>query len=58
MIFLQQKHYFKEHFYEKDNSSLSLSLASSLLHAEDNGFFVSAGYQIGEAVQMVKNTVN
>ncbi|PDX07255.1 Hop family adhesin SabA/HopD, partial [Helicobacter pylori] len=35
---------------------LSLSLASSLLNAEDNGFFVSAGYQIGEAVQMVKNT--
>ncbi|WRG13248.1 Hop family adhesin SabA [Helicobacter pylori] len=54
MIFLQQEHYFKEHFYEKDNSTLSLS--SSLLHAEDNGFFVSAGYQIGEAVQMVKNT--
>ncbi|WRG94801.1 Hop family adhesin SabA [Helicobacter pylori] len=36
--------------------TLSLSLASSLLRAEDNGFFVSAGYQIGEAVQMVKNT--
>ncbi|MFT2697284.1 outer membrane protein, partial [Helicobacter pylori] len=35
---------------------LSLSLAASLLFAEDNGFFVSAGYQIGEAVQMVKNT--
>ncbi|WQR97039.1 Hop family adhesin SabA [Helicobacter pylori] len=35
---------------------LSLSLASSLLNAEDNGFFVSAGYQIGEASQMVKNT--
>ncbi|WP_229764895.1 outer membrane protein [Helicobacter pylori] len=35
---------------------LSLSLAASLLCAEDNGFFVSAGYQIGEAVQMVKNT--
>ncbi|MGL2709543.1 Hop family adhesin SabA [Helicobacter pylori] len=35
---------------------LSLSLASSLLNAEDSGFFVSAGYQIGEAVQMVKNT--
>ncbi|GAA7777070.1 outer membrane protein [Helicobacter pylori] len=35
---------------------LSLSLASSLLRAEDNGFFVSVGYQIGEAVQMVKNT--
>ncbi|EMH24335.1 Hop family adhesin SabA, partial [Helicobacter pylori] len=26
------------------------------LHAEDNGFFIGAGYQIGEAVQMVKNT--
>ncbi|WRA21083.1 outer membrane protein [Helicobacter pylori] len=36
--------------------SLSLSLAVSSLHAEDNGFFVGAGYQIGEAVQMVKNT--
>ncbi len=36
--------------------SLSLSLAVSSLHAEDNGFFVSAGYQIGEAVQTVKNT--
>ncbi|KOS33214.1 hypothetical protein AM497_04535 [Helicobacter pylori] len=36
--------------------TLSLSLASSLLNAEDNGFFVSVGYQIGEAVQMVKNT--
>ncbi|GHR00076.1 Hop family adhesin SabA [Helicobacter pylori] len=36
--------------------SLSLSLAVSSLHAEDNGFFVSAGYQIGEAMQTVKNT--
>ncbi|GAA9790934.1 outer membrane beta-barrel protein [Helicobacter pylori] len=36
--------------------SLSLSLSSSLLNAEDNGFFISAGYQIGEAAQMVKNT--
>ncbi|WP_306822740.1 SabA family sialic acid-binding adhesin, partial [Helicobacter pylori] len=35
---------------------LSLSLTSSLLNAEDNGFFISAGYQIGEAAQMVKNT--
>ncbi|EEC23275.1 hypothetical protein HP9810_7g67 [Helicobacter pylori 98-10] len=35
---------------------LSLSLAASLLCAEDNGFFISAGYQIGEAVQTVKNT--
>ncbi|GAA8282252.1 Hop family adhesin HopQ [Helicobacter pylori] len=34
---------------------LSLSLTASLLCAEDNGFFVSAGYQIGEAVQKVKN---
>ncbi|WP_232258903.1 Hop family adhesin SabA [Helicobacter pylori] len=36
--------------------TIILSLALSLLRAEDNGFFVSAGYQIGEAVQMVKNT--
>ncbi|MGL2387069.1 SabA family sialic acid-binding adhesin, partial [Helicobacter pylori] len=36
--------------------SLSLSLAVASLHAEDNGFFIGAGYQIGEAVQMVKNT--
>ncbi|GAA8765860.1 Hop family adhesin BabB [Helicobacter pylori] len=35
--------------------SLSLSL-SFLLHAEDDGFYMSAGYQIGEAAQMVKNT--
>ncbi|MFT2703231.1 outer membrane protein [Helicobacter pylori] len=35
---------------------LSLPLAASLLFAEDNGFFVSAGYQIGEAVQTLKNT--
>ncbi|NHA55610.1 outer membrane protein [Helicobacter pylori] len=42
--------------YEKNLFTLSLSLASSLLNAEDNGFFISAGYQIGEAAQMVKNT--
>ncbi|GAA8146654.1 outer membrane beta-barrel protein [Helicobacter pylori] len=41
---------------EKNPFTLSLSLASSLLNAEDNGFFISAGYQIGEAAQMVKNT--
>ncbi|WP_212859284.1 Hop family adhesin SabA [Helicobacter pylori] len=41
--------------YEKNPFTLSLSL-SFLLHAEDNGFFISAGYQIGEAAQMVKNT--
>ncbi|WP_050579085.1 Hop family adhesin HopZ [Helicobacter pylori] len=47
---------FKEKLYEKNSFTLSLSLASSLLNAEDNGFFISAGYQIGEAAQMVKNT--
>ncbi|WP_308440625.1 SabA family sialic acid-binding adhesin, partial [Helicobacter pylori] len=35
--------------------SLSLSL-SFLLHAEDDGFYMSTGYQIGEAAQMVTNT--
>ncbi|UOR92043.1 Hop family adhesin BabB [Helicobacter pylori] len=35
--------------------TLLLSL-SFLLHAEDDGFYMSAGYQIGEAAQMVKNT--
>ncbi len=38
---------------------LSLTLGSllvSALNAEENGFFVSAGYQIGESAQMVKNT--
>ncbi|WRE45758.1 outer membrane beta-barrel protein [Helicobacter pylori] len=34
---------------------LSLSL-SFLLHAEDDGFYMSVGYQIGEAAQMVTNT--
>ncbi|GAA8339668.1 outer membrane beta-barrel protein [Helicobacter pylori] len=48
--------YFKEKLYEKNPFTLSLSLAASLLNAEDNGFFISAGYQIGEAAQMVKNT--
>ncbi len=47
--------YFKENIHEK-TLLLSLSLASSLLNAEDNGFFVSVGYQIGESAQMVKNT--
>ncbi|WQX57481.1 Hop family adhesin BabB [Helicobacter pylori] len=27
-----------------------------MLHAEDDGFYTSVGYQIGEAAQMVKNT--
>ncbi|WQY24813.1 Hop family adhesin BabB [Helicobacter pylori] len=38
---------------------LSLTLGSllvSALSAEDDGFYMSAGYQIGEATQMVKNT--
>ncbi|WP_441737912.1 SabA family sialic acid-binding adhesin, partial [Helicobacter pylori] len=37
--------------------SLALgSLLVSTLSAEDDGFYMSAGYQIGEASQMVKNT--
>ncbi len=38
---------------------LSLALGSllvSTLSAEDDGFYMSTGYQIGEAAQMVKNT--
>ncbi len=38
---------------------LSLALGSllvSTLSAEDDGFYMSAGYQIGEAAQVVKNT--
>ncbi|WQR91423.1 outer membrane beta-barrel protein [Helicobacter pylori] len=38
---------------------LSLALGSllvSTLSAEDDGFYMSVGYQIGEAAQMVKNT--
>ncbi len=35
---------------------LSLSLMLSLSRAEDDGFYTSVGYQIGEAVQKVKNT--
>ncbi|WP_212889152.1 SabA family sialic acid-binding adhesin, partial [Helicobacter pylori] len=38
---------------------LSLTLGSllvSTLSAEDDGFYMSAGYQIGEAAQVVKNT--
>ncbi len=37
--------------------SLALgTLLVSALHAEDDGFYMSVGYQIGEAAQMVKNT--
>ncbi len=36
--------------------TLSLVLAAPLLNAEDDGFYMSVGYQIGEAVQQVKNT--
>ncbi|WP_219032085.1 SabA family sialic acid-binding adhesin, partial [Helicobacter pylori] len=39
----------------KNTLLLSLSF-SFLLHAEDDGFYMSTGYQIGEAAQMVKNT--
>ncbi|GAA9142900.1 Hop family outer membrane protein HopM/HopN [Helicobacter pylori] len=40
----------------KKSLLLSLSLMASLSRAEDDGFYMSAGYQIGEAVQQVKNT--
>ncbi len=36
--------------------TILLSLMASSLLAEDNGVFMSVGYQIGEAAQMVKNT--
>ncbi len=36
--------------------TLSLVLVAPLLNAEDDGFYMSVGYQIGEATQMVKNT--
>ncbi|WP_416136685.1 SabA family sialic acid-binding adhesin, partial [Helicobacter pylori] len=45
----------KRRKHEKNPFTLSLSL-SFLLHAEDDGFYMSAGYQIGEAAQMVTNT--
>ncbi len=45
----------KEKCHEKNPFTLSLSL-SFLLHAEDDGFYTSVGYQIGEAAQMVTNT--
>ncbi|MDW3560069.1 porin HopA [Helicobacter pylori] len=36
--------------------TILLSLMASSLFAEDDGTFMSVGYQIGEAAQMVKNT--
>ncbi|EJB71464.1 Hop family outer membrane protein HopA [Helicobacter pylori] len=36
--------------------TILLSLIASSLFAEDDGAYMSVGYQIGEAVQMVKNT--
>ncbi|EJB26820.1 outer membrane protein [Helicobacter pylori NQ4216] len=36
--------------------TILLSLMASSLLAEDNGAYMSVGYQIGEAVQQVKNT--
>ncbi|GAA8369722.1 Hop family outer membrane protein HopA [Helicobacter pylori] len=36
--------------------TILLSLMASSLFAEDDGVFMSVGYQIGEAVQQVKNT--
>ncbi len=40
----------------KKQITLSSFLVASLLHAEDNGVFLSVGYQIGEASQKVKST--
>ncbi|WQS29756.1 outer membrane protein [Helicobacter pylori] len=40
----------------KKTALLSLTLASALLRAEDDGYFVSIGYQIGGSTQSVKNT--
>ncbi len=40
----------------KKTALLSITLATMLLRAEDDGYFVSIGYQIGEATQSVKNT--
>ncbi|WP_231230592.1 SabA family sialic acid-binding adhesin [Helicobacter pylori] len=41
---------------KKSLFALSFSLIASLSRAEDDGFYTSVGYQIGEAVQQVKNT--
>ncbi|GAA9490279.1 Hop family outer membrane protein HopM/HopN [Helicobacter pylori] len=41
---------------KKSLFALSFSLMASLSRAEDDGFYMSVGYQIGEAVQQVKNT--
>ncbi|WP_104748397.1 outer membrane protein [Helicobacter cetorum] len=40
----------------KKNLALVLALSLAPLSAEENGFFVSVGYQIGEAQQIAKNT--
>ncbi|WP_373453474.1 Hop family outer membrane protein HopM/HopN [Helicobacter pylori] len=40
----------------RKHEKISLSLIASLSRAEDDGFYTSVGYQIGEAVQQVKNT--
>ncbi|WQS95104.1 outer membrane protein [Helicobacter pylori] len=40
----------------KKTALLSLTLATVLLRAEDDGYFVSIGYQIGGSTQSVKNT--
>ncbi|PUD08631.1 hypothetical protein C2S36_03630, partial [Helicobacter pylori] len=46
----------KRRKHEKISLALSFSLIASLSRAEDDGFYTSVGYQIGEAVQKVKNT--
>ncbi len=51
-----KKNLLKGENMKKSLFALSLSLIASLSRAEDDGFYMSVGYQIGEAVQMVKNT--
>ncbi|WP_332246319.1 hypothetical protein, partial [Helicobacter pylori] len=46
----------RKHENQKIPLALSFSLIASLSRAEDDGFYMSVGYQIGEAVQKVKNT--
>ncbi|MGN8487461.1 SabA family sialic acid-binding adhesin, partial [Helicobacter pylori] len=46
----------KKHILSLTLGSLLVSTLSAEDDGEDDGFYMSAGYQIGEAAQMVKNT--
>ena len=52
----EEKSKIKGENMKKSLFALSFSLIASLSRAEDDGFYTSVGYQIGEAVQKVKNT--